>query len=89
MLDLSLFHIIPKAVHLEDFVSLQNQVNVVLILAIHTGGCRRTSEASRDLHAAAGFVEYVHFVNVYVLCLVLANFRTRRNIVRATFEELS
>lgn len=29
MLDLSLFHIIPKAVHLEDFVSLQNQVMVV------------------------------------------------------------
>lgn len=26
VLDLSLFHIIPKAVHLEDFVSLQNQV---------------------------------------------------------------
>lgn len=27
VLDLSLFHIVPKAVHLEDFVSLQNQVN--------------------------------------------------------------
>ena len=26
VLDLSLFHIVPKAVHLEDFVSLQNQV---------------------------------------------------------------
>lgn len=26
MLDLSLFHIVHKAVHLEDFVSLQNQV---------------------------------------------------------------
>lgn len=26
MLSLSLFHIVPKTVHLEDFVSLQNQV---------------------------------------------------------------
>lgn len=26
VLGLSLFHIVPKAVHLEDFVSLQNQV---------------------------------------------------------------
>lgn len=26
VLDLSLFHMVPKSVHLEDFVSLQNQV---------------------------------------------------------------
>ena len=27
MLDLSLFHMVPKAVHLEDFVSFQNQAS--------------------------------------------------------------
>lgn len=37
MLDLSLFHIVPKAVHLEDFISLQNQV-MKLILATERDG---------------------------------------------------
>lgn len=43
VLDLSLFHIVPKAVHLEDFVSLQNQVmerSYSTCKPLRTRGCR-------------------------------------------------
>ena len=56
MLGLSLFHIVPKAVHLEDFVSLQNQVMLFLKQKNdEQPACFFLPDLNRSIGALAGF----------------------------------